>query len=323
MSVSPDPLHEILHIVIAISNPLLWASRIAIARSTIASWLLEPNVNVTIVECAYGSRSYELQDLVGPRVTHIPVRATTLAWCKECLQNIGISRLPQSAVYIGTFDADVQYRQPGWALQILHALQLYPVVQPWITAYDLGPQDTHIQAHTSFASLWHQGKPVRAYGKNFWKFDGGYYDYAHSGFAWAWNRSVLDKVGGLFEVGGMGSGDHHMALSLAGKAEASLPGGVSSSYLNAVLQWQSRALVHVNQKIGYIPRTIEHQFHGDKTKRAYLDRWDIFVAQKFDPTEDLKRNTYGVLEFSGNKPDLERTFDNYLRSRQEDANTIG
>jgi hypothetical protein len=37
----------------------------------------------------------------------------------------------------------------------------------------------------------------------------------------------------------------------------------------------------------------------------------------------LKRNSYGVLEFSGNKPDFERMFDNYLRAREEDSNIIG
>ncbi|MGH6935435.1 MAG: hypothetical protein ACRED2_04475 [Methylocella sp.] len=40
-----------------------------------------------------------------------------------------------------------------------------------------------------------------------------------------------------------------------------------------------------------MPGTIEHRWHGDKTRRA------------------LKRNSYGVPEFAGNKPDLERMFD--------------
>jgi hypothetical protein len=37
---------------------------------------------------------------------------------------------------------------------------------------------------------------------------------------------------------------------------------------------------------------------------------------------DLKRNSNGVIEFAGNKPDLERDLDNYLRSREEDANVF-
>ena len=42
----------------------------------------------------------------------------------------------------------------------------------------------------------------------------------------------------------------------------------------------------------------------------------------FDPTTDLKRNTDGVIEFSGTKPDLERAFDRYFRTREEDVNTL-
>jgi hypothetical protein len=79
----------------------------------------------------------------------------------------------------------------------------------------------------------------------------------------------------------------------------------------------------VNQKIGFDPGTIEHQWHGDKARRAYILRWDVSIEHQFNPLADLKRNSYGVLEFSGNKPELERMFDNYLRDREEDSNIIG
>jgi hypothetical protein len=61
--------------------------------------------------------------------------------------------------------------------------------------------------------------------------------------------------------------------------------------------------------------TIEHPFHGRKGDRGYQSRWAMFLDSGFDPVTDLKRNTYGVLEFSGAKPDLERAFDRYLFQR--------
>ncbi len=238
--------------------------------------------------------------------------------------NIGIGRLPHDAKYIGTFDADIQFRKSGWAREIIHALQLYPVVQPWKTAYDLGPNDDHVQSHVSFASCHHRGKPIAPKGQRFfWRHNGGCYDYPHSGFAWCWVREILDKIGGLFELGGMESGDHHMALGLAGLADYSLPAEISGAYRDAVKLWEARALAHVNGKIGYVPGTIEHRWHGDKTRRGYISRWDMFIKHQFNPHTDLKRNSYGVLEFSGNKPDLERMFDNYLRDREENSNIIG
>jgi hypothetical protein len=315
---------EILHIVTVVNNPIRWASRGILARAAIASWLKEPSVQVTLVEVAHGARPYKLLDLADhSRVTHIPVRATTLAWSKENCLNIGISRLPHNAKYIGTFDADVHFRKPGWAVETINALQLYPVVQPWKTAYDLGPSDDHIQAHKSFASCHHGGKVLVADSNGFWKYNGGPYDYPHSGFAWAWVRDILDKIGGLFELGGMGSGDHHMALGMVGLADYSIPAGVHPEYRDAVKLWETRALTHINCKVGYVPGTIEHQWHGDKTRRAYVSRWNMFVQHNFNPLVDLKRNSYGVIEFAGNKPELERLFDNYLRDREEDGNILG
>jgi hypothetical protein len=97
----------------------------------------------------------------------------------------------------------------------------------------------------------------------------------------------------------------------------------AAPYRDAVKLWEARALVHVNRKIGYVPGTIEHRWHGDKTRRAYVSRWDMFIKHQFNPLADLKRNSYGVLEFSGNKPELERMFGNYLRDREEDSNILG
>jgi len=38
----------------------------------------------------------------------------------------------------------------------------------------------------------------------------------------------------------------------------------------------------------------------------------MFLDCGFDPVTDIKRNTFGVLEFLGIKPKLERAFDRYL-----------
>jgi hypothetical protein len=48
----------------------------------------------------------------------------------------------------------------------------------------------------------------------------------------------------------------------------------------------------------------------------------MFLDHKFDPREDLKRNSHGVLEFAANKPELRHDFDLYLQSRNEDINSL-
>ena len=68
-----------------------------------------------------------------------------------------------------------------------------------------------------------------------------------------------------------------------------LAGGVSASYRDPVLRWQSRAAQHINGNRGYVPGTVEHRFHVRKADRGYLSRWDIIVRRGSGPAIDLNR----------------------------------
>lgn len=304
-----------LHVFTARANPLYWKTPHR-NWERFAEGILRQGASLTVIECAYGEEDHHCA-LDG--VSHIPVRATTRAWTKENLLNIGIQRTPQ-AKYAAWVDSDVLFRREDWALATLRALQHYDIVQPWSDALDLGPNDEVIQLHRSFCRQWFHRQPT--VGKENWKWAGGSYDYPHPGYAWAITRRAYDLLGGLFEMGGMGSGDHHMALSLVGKADFSLGHGVSDSYRREVKRWEKRARQHINLNIGYVQGTIEHLFHGRKDDRGYESRWGMFLRHGFDPVEDLKRNSHGVLEFAGNKPELRHDFDLYLRSRNEDINSL-
>ena len=308
-----------LHVITARFNPLRWKT----PDRHFADWaesVLDAGAALTVVEVQYGDRPF-VCDLAGLR--HIGVRAESWSWSKECALNIGIQRTPEAEL-ICWEDADVFHRQSGWVRETVEALQHYRVVQTWSSALDLGPNDELIQVHRAFADCWMAGDPVvhPPSSTPFWKFNGGPYDYAHSGFSWACRREMLDRTGGLFELGGMGSGDHHMALAMVGGVESSWPGGASESYKNHLRRWQQRAQAYVNGRLGVVHGLIEHRFHGRKADRGYLSRWDMFVRHGFDPDTDLKRNTFGMLEWAGNKPELEREWDLYLRARNEDINAL-
>jgi hypothetical protein len=280
--------------------------------------MLDAGVSLTVIECAYGEEDHRCA-IEG--VNHIAVRAKTRVWNKENLLNIGVHRTPE-ARYIAWIDADVVFRREDWALATLQALQHYDVLQPWSDAYDLGPNGEHMAVHRSFCRQYFHRQPMVPTCHPYWNGDGGPNIYPHSGYAWAMTRQAFDWVGGLFELGGMGSGDHHMALALIGRADASVPAGVHETYRREVERWEGRALRHINRNIGYTAGTIEHMFHGRKSDRGYHSRWEMFVKNAFDPLDDLKRNSHGVLEFASNKPELRHDFDLYLQSRNEDINSL-
>ena len=306
-----------LHVVTAVANPIRWESRIKLYKQ-FAEHMLDSGVKLTTVECAFGDRPHELADIA--HVNHITVRAagSQLVWSKENLLNIGIARLPDEARYIGTFDADIQFRKTGWASDTVHALQHYGVVQPWSDCYDLGPNGEHIDLHRSFCRLVYEGKPI-VQGPNA---ADGPYRFGHPGYAWAWTRRSLEGVGGLVETAGLGAADHHMALALIGRVQDSIPGNMTQAYKTPLHTWQQRAMQHIGRNISYVPGSIEHLWHGQKSKRAYVSRWDILAKHAFDPSLDTKRNTHGVVELSGNKPMLRLDIDRYFRSRDEDTNSL-
>ncbi len=310
--------NDLLNVVAVYSNPIRWENRRK-RHHEFEEHMLDSGVRLTTVECAFGERPFELEER--DHVHRVRVRAKTLAWNKECLINIGISRIPE-ARYICTSDADIEFRRNGWASETVHALQHFDVVQPWVTAYDLGPHDEHIQAHKSFCYQFVHGKPVIPEGPHFWKTNGGIYEYPHSGYCWAYTRQALEWLGGLIDFACMGAGDHHMALAYVGAVDRSVPHGTTAAYMKHLHQWQSRAVRHINRNIGFVDGTIEHHWHGRKADRKYMDRWEIFVKNQFDPDTDIKKNTHGVVELSGNKPELSRELFLYYRARSEDANTL-
>lgn len=307
---------HLLNVVTAVANPIRWESRIRLYKE-FEERMLDAGVKLTVVECTYGDRPPELE---GRHINHVHVRANAgaLVWNKEPLLNIGIARLVD-AKYIMTCDADVHFRAKHWASETVHALQHYPIVQPWSDCYDLGPHGEHVDHHRSFCRLVYEDKPI-VQGPNA---KDGPYRFGHPGYAWAWTRQALEWVGGLVETAALGAADHHMAMALIGRVDESIPGNISAEYKFPLRQWQARAMQHIAKNISYVPGTIEHYFHGDKKKRAYVDRWQVLIRNGFNPVTDLKRNSWGVLELAGNKPKLRHDIDVYFRSRDEDVNSIG
>jgi hypothetical protein len=280
--------------------------------------MLASGVRLTVVECALGERPFEIDS--NTNVHHVGVRNNTFTFNKECLLNIGIQavmRLDQDAKYIATLDADIKFRRKEWAEETVHALQRFEVVQPWVTCYDLGPHDEHLDVHHSFCDLWMHQKPI-VQGPNA-KY--GPYKFGHPGYAWAWRRSALASVGLLTTTAILGAADHHMALGLVGRVGESVPGTLTQGYIRPLLQWQTRA-ARLGKNIGSIPGTIEHQFHGPKVKRRYVERWEILHKWQFNPETDLMTNEYGVVELSGNKPGLRMDIERYFSERDEDANVV-
>jgi hypothetical protein len=304
-----QPVPGILDVVAVISNPVRYKSRYNLYRAW-EKTIWDAGARLTTVELAYGHRPFEITEPNNCR--HVQVRSQHELWHKENLINIGISRLPADARYIAWIDADVNFARHDWVQETLHQLQHHAIVQMFSHAQDLAPDYTPVgNPRKSFAACYRDGEPLNPR-----------YGHAHPGFAWAARRETLDDLGGLIDIGILGSGDHHMGRALVGQVEGSVAKGMSAAYLDALRLWQERAELHVQRDLGVVNGLLLHQWHGKKANRFYQDRWKILVDAKFDPFRDLKKDSQGLWQLNGRNIRLRDGIRAYFRARDEDSLTI-
>lgn len=140
----------------------------------------------------------------------------------------------------------------------------------------------------------------------------------HPGFCMAFRKDVLDRLGGLIDVGVLGAGDHHMCAAMIGKARMTYPAKINKNYKKKVAAWEALAELAVKRDFGYVRGSILHAFHGAKKSRAYISRWDVLLSNDFDPDLDVQIMRNGVHELISEKPLLHAEILRYFASRNED-----
>jgi len=349
------PVPSPLHVIAVVSNPMRYASRYRLYRA-FEKYVEDSGAELTTVELALGNRHFEITDHHNAR--HLQLRSPHILWSKENMINLALRHLPADAEYVAWVDADVVFSRPDWATETVHLLQTFDICQMWSHSIDMGPDGQPIAHCTSFMKNWVENEAIlqpwsrvqqKQAPKPGFKLPAPADDvlnYAargpdgsvvtpptpapdpqpqpapgllHTGYAWAARRSALEALGGLGEIGILGSGDRHMAYALIGEVEKSFPGGIHPNYREYWLKWQRAAERYVRRNVGFMNTTLLHQWHGSKQHRRYQDRWTILVQDKFDPQRDVRHSTTGVLEWTGENPKLERDVRTYFAVRNEDS----
>lgn len=326
-----SPFPDRLYVVTALSNPLRFRSRYEHYR-TFEKMCTDAGAVLYTVETAFGDRRFECTEPDDPY--DIQLRTYSEIWLKERMLNIGISRLPSNWQYVAWIDADVAFSRPDWAQETLHQLQHYMVVQMFSHAQDLDPNYAPIirpvdpkdpktismtgSAQSYICSYLQDVPPIwrQAY---YYGWPSKPLAYWHPGFCWAARREAVDALGGLFDFGIAGNGDHHMAAALIGCAHETLPKGIHQHYRNALLEWQARAEKHIQRDVGFIPGMISHHWHGKKRDRKYVERWQVLIDEKYDPLKDLKRDSQNLWQLTDRNWKLRDKMRLYMRQRQEDS----
>jgi len=314
------------YVIAVMTNPERFATRPRLFREFMGR-MDKYGAKLYVVEGAFGDRDFEVTDPTNPR--HIQIRTDSELWHKENLINVGISRLPPTWKYVAWIDGDIDFVRGDWQEETVHELQHHSVVQMFEDAVDMGPNHEILSTFKSFAYSYKnnlQGKVLKKMCKKDEVNGDGYYYYGkyaagrylHPGYAWAATREAINTTGGLFELGILGAGDHHMACCLIGQGSGSVPKGIHPNYKKAVLAWEERAL-RLHKNLGYVKGTIYHFWHGKKRDRRYKDRWQILIDNKFNPNQDVHKDWQGVLSLYPGHEKLRDQMRQYFQARNEDS----
>jgi hypothetical protein len=310
--------NERLHVIAVISNPIRYNARYELFKRFTQYVSQFKNVEVHTVEIAFGDRQFYA---TGPEtLEHTQLQSFDELWHKENMINLGMKNLPDDWQYVAWIDTDVRFTRNDWVEETLHQLQHYMFVQMFEDAVDLGPREQFLKRHKGFMHQY-LNNPDFDPSPNYYSGASG-----HPGFAWAARREAIDHVGGIIDIGILGSGDRHMACGLVGQMSKSYSGGLHPAYGEELAAWEARAERHISRDVGFVPGTLLHEWHGKKVDRQYGSRWKILVDHQFNPRTDIKRDWQGLwqLEVTDSRQrNLRDAIRRYFRARHEDSIDLG
>src|SRR5208337_2403533 len=124
---SPWSEEQTLHVTACYSNPFRWRTRRELANDFRRHMAACPNVQLHMVELAYGDRPFDVTSPDNPN--DVQLRTPHELWHKENLLNLGVRSFPKNWRYGAYIDADFTFTRHDWALEAIHMLQHYDWLQ--------------------------------------------------------------------------------------------------------------------------------------------------------------------------------------------------
>jgi hypothetical protein len=301
-----------LAIVTCYYNPAGYASKLE-NFSRFRERIVAAGLPLIIVECTFGERPRQLPIEWGA----VHVVARHVLWQKERLLNLAVAAVPPAFKKIAWLDADVLFTDPDWARNASRALDDVVVVQLYAQGALLPRERMYLHGSDrpfpGFAAAF-AGDPRCLRSTR-------YIDHGHTGFAWAARRTFLADHG-IYDRCLSGSADHVMAHAYCGDWESpclTRTFGTGSAMLAHFQAWAEGAHAAVRARIGHVPGTILHVWHGDFNDRHYDRRNQELIRLRFDPDRDVRLAGNGCLEWTDRAGRLRQWAADYFRERREDG----
>jgi hypothetical protein len=253
----------------------------------------------------------------------VRVEGGDVMWQKERLLNIGVARLPGECTAVAMVDADVMLADPGWPGAALAHLEDVPAVQLFSEARFLAPDalPPYDEAEVIVRQRSIGSARVNALdtGDGFPPTADNVRRWLAPGFAWAYRRELIARHG-LFDACIVGGGDRALASTSWGAFEAverrlSMNPHQQQHYRDWAQAWYAS----VQGRIGCLPGTLYHLWHGDLTQRRYGTRNLNLAPFDFNPAIDIAPHASGAWRWASDKPRLHDYVVDYFAQRREDG----
>jgi hypothetical protein len=266
----------------------------------------DSDVILYIVELAYKDQKFLITNKKNKR--HLQIRCDVPLWHKENMINLGVKKLlPKDWKAFAWVDADLDFENANWASDTLRVLNgCKDVVQLFSHCDDMDLNERTMRVFNSAGFQYEKGNPYYGVGPNFW----------HPGYAWACTRRAYERMGGLYDVGILGSGDHVMTFSFLGRGLKAVNEFSSDEYKDTITEFERKSK---GLRLGYVPGLIRHYYHGSKQNRKYSERWQILLKHNYNPLIHIKYNDDGIIVPTENmsKEFIDDIY-NYFAERNED-----
>lgn len=288
-------------------NPARYASRLENLKrfmEGMAPW----HDRLVLIELAFDDEDWQVPDDL-PNLVRL--RSKAVCWQKEALINHAFQRLDEAGFkHFGWLDADIVFDDPGWyekVLKVLHRRNLCQVFERVRTCF---PDQGEVVSRGAAAHWWHSGsEPLK---------------HAVTGFGWAMRREVW-QAARLLDTCIVGGGDYamwhatfHRYLS---PRKVFWNQACSKGFRRTRAEWAARWSRAIAMEVGFASGvTVTSLPHGRLTDRHYQSRSTILQQHVFDPEIHLRRDAYGLLQWTeAAPPGLMEGVKRYFFKRREDT----
>ncbi len=261
----------------------------------------------------------------------VQVAGGDVLWQKERLLNIGLNHLPPDCTHLATLDCDVLFDQPGWAEEAIRVLQASCAAQLFDTVNYLPPApDTCTDLATlrqlppetrtwPLAAALARGEGLYCTGEGgpvFGAPAGALRVNGNPGLGHAFHADMIRELQ-FYDANVVGGADLLMLTALSGHLEEHLNRRCSPAHTAHTQAWARKAGAPGRHRVGVVPATLHHLWHGTFADRRYSQRYEILSGLDYDPAHHLAPHGGGAWSWSDAAGELPARVREYLQSRND------